>query len=331
MLPVHRPREPLGSSDANEGRLQLEQTRRYDLSVFVNFSWCGMIILLGGTGYVGSAIQAVLERRGLPFQTVSRTHVDYASQAVLVKLLADCRPDFLINAAGYTGRPNVDACEIHRTECLLGNAVLPGVIRAACEATGTPWGHVSSGCIFTGARSDGSGFCEADPPNFSFRQDNCSFYSGCKALGEELLQGASDCHIWRLRIPFNNIDSPRNYISKMLRYERLLLATNSLSDLNEFAESCVRCWTSRLPFGIWNLTNPGAVTTRDVVDRIRQHGLTDRAFQFFDSENQFMQQAAKAPRSNCVLDSSKAVAAGLPLSPVEDALDRALRNWKRTS
>ena len=25
-------------------------------------------------------------------------------------------------------------------------------------------------------------------PNFSFRQDNCSFYSGTKALAEEILQ-----------------------------------------------------------------------------------------------------------------------------------------------
>ena len=36
---------------------------------------------------------------------------------------------------------------------------------------------------------------------------------------------------------------------------------------------------------------------------------------------------AKTPRSNCVLDSSKAVAAGLPLSPVEEALEKAIRNW----
>ena len=41
----------------------------------------------------------------------------------------------------------------------------------------------------------------------------------------------------------------------------------------------------------------------------------------------FMRIAAKTPRSNCVLDSSKAVAAGLPLSPVEEALEKAMKNW----
>ncbi|MCX7396156.1 MAG: sugar nucleotide-binding protein [Planctomycetales bacterium] len=286
-----------------------------------------MILLLGGNGYVGSAIQKNLTGRGLPFTVASRASSDYSSLPVLVKMLRELRPEFLINAAGYTGKPNVDACEIHRTECLDGNAVLPGVIREACEQTQTPWGHVSSGCIFTGAKADGSGFKESDAPNFSFRQDNCSFYSGCKALGEEVLSGAENCFIWRLRIPFNNINSARNYISKMMRYDRLLMATNSLSQLDEFADACVASWTQRVPFGTYNLTNPGSVTTRDVVRLIQKHGLSNRDFQFFESDDQFMKLAAKTPRSNCVLDSTKAIAAGLPLSPIEDALESAMKHW----
>ncbi len=284
-----------------------------------------MILLLGGQGYVGQAICRSLISAELAFRVVSRKSVDYSQRNELVKLLNESGASFLINAAGYTGKPNVDACEIHRTECLAGNAVLPGVIRAACEETGTPWGHVSSGCIFTGAKPDGSGFREEDAPNFSFRQNNCSFYSGCKALGEEVLEGAENCFIWRLRIPFNHVDGARNYISKMMRYDRLLVATNSLSHLDEFADCCVQSWIQRIPFGTYNLTNPGSVTTRDVIRLIQKHGLSNKSFQFFDSEDQFLQIAAKTPRSNCVLDSGKAVAAGLPLSPIEEALDKAMK------
>lgn len=287
-----------------------------------------MILLLGGNGYVGSAIQKNLTGRGLPFTVASRASSDYSNPNVLVKMLRELRPAFLINAAGYTGKPNVDACEIHRTECLDGNAVLPGVIREVCEQTQTPWGHVSSGCIFTGAKPDGSGFSENDAPNFSFRQNNCSFYSGCKALGEEVLDGAENCFIWRLRIPFNNINSARNYISKMMRYDRLLMATNSLSQLDEFADACVASWIQRVPFGTYNLTNPGSVTTRDVVRLIQKHGLSNRDFQFFESDDQFMKLAARTPRSNCVLDSTKAIAAGLPLSPIDEALEKAMKNWQ---
>lgn len=286
-----------------------------------------MFLILGGNGYVGTAFQRYLQQHGLSFQVVSRADVNYADEPSLLRLITERRPEFLINAAGYTGRPNVDACEVHRTECLQGNAVLPGIIRSACEKAGLSWGHVSSGCIFTGTKPDGSGFTELDPPNFSFRQNNCSFYSGCKALGEELLAGAAECYIWRLRIPFNEIDGPRNYISKMIRYDCLLQATNSLSQLDEFAAACITCRTNRVPFGTYNLTNPGAVTTKDVVAMIKRYGLADKEFRFFDSETQFMQQAASAPRSNCVLDTKKAERLGLPMRPVVEALEIAMQRW----
>ena len=287
-----------------------------------------MILLLGGSGYVGTAFQRHLESHQTAFEVVSRKTLDYSNGEMLAKFLRERRPEFVINAAGFTGRPNVDACEVAKPECLAGNALLPGVIRAACEATAIPWGHVSSGCIFTGAHPDGTGFLEQDAPNFSFRTNNCSFYSGCKALGEELLTGAEQCFIWRLRIPFSEIDSPRNYISKMMRYDRLLEARNSLSQLDEFVAACFSCWQKRVPFGTYNLTNPGSVSTRDVVDLIRRHRLSSKSFSFFDSEEQFMNMAAKTPRSNCVLDTSKAHAAGILMTPVHDALEKALSSWQ---
>lgn len=286
-----------------------------------------MFFILGGNGYVGSAFQQYLSATNRPFRVVSRSETDYANRDVLLAFLQNSRPDFLINAAGFTGRPNVDACELAKADCLAGNSVLPGVIRDVCEHLQIPWGHVSSGCIYTGAHADGSGFTETDAPNFSFRQNNCSFYSGSKALGEEILHGAENCFVWRLRIPFNHVDSPRNYISKMMRYDHLLQATNSLSHLDQFVEACVACWEKRVDYGVYNLTNPGSVTTRDVVQMIRDHGLSDRMFSFFESEDAFMQTAAKTPRSNCVLNSSKAVAAGLPMAPVEEALELAMRQW----
>jgi dTDP-4-dehydrorhamnose reductase len=287
-----------------------------------------MIYLLGGSGYVGQAYQSLLQQKGLPFRNLRRADVDYTNVAVLAETLRRDRPEFLINAAGYTGKPNVDACELHKHECLFGNAVLPGRIAEACEAAGVPWGHVSSGCIYTGSRPDGSGFREDDTPNFSFRTNNCSFYSGSKALGEEVLAGRPNVYIWRLRIPFDNIDSPRNYLTKLMRYNRLLEAANSISELGEFVAATFACWEKRVPFGIYNVTNPGHVTTREVVELIKASGVCQKNFEFFSDESEFMQKAAKTPRSNCVMDSTKLTHAGIQMTPVREAVQRALRDWR---
>ncbi|MDB6093821.1 MAG: dTDP-4-dehydrorhamnose reductase [Verrucomicrobia bacterium] len=290
-----------------------------------------MIYLLGGSGFVGQAYQALLTRKGIPFRNLRRSEVDYSNPNLLAAALRRDRPEFLINAAGYTGKPNVDACEIHKTECLMGNAVLPGLVAQACEEVNIPWGHVSSGCIFTGARADGWGFTEEDAPNFTFRQNNCSFYSGTKALGEEVLAGRPNLFLWRLRIPFNEIDNARNYLTKLMRYPRLLEATNSISQLEEFVAATFACWEKRVPFATYNVTNPGQVTTHEIVAMIEKSGVHPKKYEFFASEADFMKIAAKTPRSNCVMDSSKLAATGIKLTEVHAAVEQALRTWKKAS
>lgn len=287
-----------------------------------------MILLLGASGYVGSAFREMFDARNVPYRTISRVESNGYDSDKLIELVRSTGTSFLINAAGYTGKPNVDACEIQKSECLLGNAVLPGIIRTVCEATGIPWGHVSSGCIFSGRSPDGRGFTEDDAPNFTFRTNRCSFYSGSKALGEEILAGAERNYIWRLRIPFDHRDNPRNYLSKLLSYDILLDAENSISHLGEFVEACYACWEKRVPFGTYNLTNPGPITTRMVVDLIQKHLEPEKEFQFFRSEEEFMRVAAKAPRSNCYLDTSKSRAAGVAMRPALEALEDALKNWQ---
>ena len=290
-----------------------------------------MIAILGGFGYVGSKFTQVLVSRGLDFCSLSRQKVDYCDAAVLRDWMRVERPSFLINAAGYTGKPNVDACENHKAECLMGNAVLPGRIREVCEELGIPWGHVSSGCTYSGRRPDGGGWLETDSPNFSFRSQPCSFYSGTKALGEEVLDGARDCYVWRLRIPFNHENTPRNYLRKVLNYDRLLEAENSVSHLDEFVGACLDCFEKGVDYGIYNMTNPGAITTRQVTEWMLEETITDKKFSFFEDEEAFMQEAATTPRSNCVLDSSKLESAGILLRPVEEAVRSSLREMKLSS
>jgi UDP-glucose 4,6-dehydratase len=287
-----------------------------------------MILLLGHTGYVGSEFQRQLVSQQLEHRSVSRSQYDYTNRDNLVELIRCSKATFVINAAGYTGKPNVDACELYKSECLAGNAVLPGTIRDACEIAGKlPWGQVSSGCIYTGRRSDGNGFTETDAPNFSFRTNNCSWYSGCKALGEEILADAENVFVWRLRIPFNEHGSSRNYLSKLVRYERLLQAENSISHLAEFVSACLESWRRRVPFGIYNVTNTGSVTTKQVTELIQAHLLPSKTYEFFDSEAEFMKVAAKTPRSNCVMDNSKLLSTGISMRNVEEAIIQSLRDW----
>ena len=312
-----------------------------------------MIALLGATGWVGQAFVEALQRRGRPFVTLARGRADYTQFPVLLDFLRTQKPSFLINAAGYTGKPNVDACEIDRAGTLQGNSLFPAMVAHACMTTGTPWGHVSSGCIYSGAKivENGSfrverdltlpalkelarrhpeqirGYSEKDEPNFTFRQPPCSFYSGTKALAEEAIAGVGQSYIWRLRIPFDEIDNPRNYLTKVQRYSKVYENVNSLSHRGEFAQACLDLWEARAPFGIYNVTNPGWITTRQVIEMIERILRPSRKFEFWESDEEFYRVAAKTPRSNCVMDVSKLLAAGVRIRPVQEALEDSLRRW----
>ena len=139
-----------------------------------------MIVLLGKTGYIASRIAQL---GGSKVLGISRSDTDYFKASELSDLFKDVKAEFVVNAAGYTGKPNVDACELAKYECLQGNAVLPGIIREVCEDLKVPWGHISSGCIYSGIRPDGNGWSEEDNPNFSFRCPPCSFYGGTIGIG----------------------------------------------------------------------------------------------------------------------------------------------------
>ena len=312
-----------------------------------------MIILLGGTGYIGGQFVRTLEERNIPFVAPERSEINYGRFTVLREFMEKTRPQFLINAAGYTGKPNVDACEKNWADTLQGNTLFPAAVAQACASLGVPYGHVSSGCIFSGAkvvtggqsrverdltkpelqallekdRGAFQGFTEADEPNFTFRRPPCSFYSGTKALAEEALHGVGQGYIWRLRIPFDRHDSPRNYLSKLRNYAKVYQNVNSLSHRADFVAACLDLWQKRAPFGTYNVTNPGFVTSREVVEMMQKILRPSRSFEFWSNDDEFYRVAAKTPRSNCILDVTKLLNSGVAMRPVEDALVDSLKNW----
>jgi UDP-glucose 4,6-dehydratase len=312
-----------------------------------------MILLLGASGYIGEAFAKELQRRKKEFIPLARQQVDYTRFDLLLEFLRAKKPSFVVNAAGYTGKPNVDACELDKAGTLVGNTLLPQTLAHACAAAGIPWGHISSGCIFSGAKISENGkmrvekdmtqpklhalaekksaailgFNETDTPNFSFRDQPCSFYSGTKALSEEAIANIGQSYVWRLRIPFDEFDNKRNYLSKVQRYSKVYENVNSISHRADFVKACLDTWELRAPFGIYNVTNPGYVTTRHVVEQIEKFLKPPRKFEFWADDAEFYKVAAKTPRSNCVMDASKLLAAGVKIRGVEEALEDSLKNW----
>lgn len=251
------------------------------------------MITLIGHGYVGQHIAQELHATSLPFTWISHTDS-----------IPVCT-NWIINAAGYTGVPNVDACEVHRDACIQGNVMWP--LKLEQQNPHTPIIHITSGCIYSGYPE--GGYTELDEPDFTF--DTGSFYSGSKALAQQLLLPyMHKSYLFRIRLPFGKKPHTKNLLTKLEKYPKLINFMNSMTFMDDLARVVCHFIKHKPWPGIYNVTNPGAMDTKQVADMM---GLQKEWF-----SNQDFLNAVKAPRSNCVLNTQKLqrVCALMPLSDV---------------
>lgn len=291
-----------------------------------------VILILGKNGYISKRFQKFFDYKGIRYSVISVRNPSYLEK--IATCFYDEPDDLIINCTGYTGKPNVDACEDNKSECLSLNSVYPERLAEIAKDMNIPLIHISSGCIYTDNYNIYNGMREkakneTDDPNFSFTQRNCSWYSGTKALGESLVRKTWDNHyICRLRMPFNHIDEDKNYISKLLKYPKVWSSPNSLTNTDEFVQSCYNLYASGAEYGTYNMTNPYAITAKEVLELASEYGIKKEIYEYFQTQEEF-DKVIKTPRSNCVLDTTKLEKTGCGMLPVRESLKKTFENWNK--
>jgi dTDP-4-dehydrorhamnose reductase len=311
-----------------------------------------MIYLLGASGYIGSGFRRELAKAWLPHRAISRVDLDYTKFRPLLDALRQHRPDLVILCGGYTGRPSMYNCESHRSETILGNVALAQTVAQACDAAGVRLGVVTCGCVFAGAwvqNESGTwvvrenllsedlalflasrsvrvrGFADGDAPNATLEHGG-TFYSGTLAAMEKALLPFPETYLWRFNVPFTERDHPRNFLTTLQTSPQLVQRWNSFTHLRDAVTACLQVWNSDLHGGVYNIVNPGYMSTRDVVALFRKlrHPGWDPSF---SRDNPEPNQEPLARRWSALLEAQRLADAGIKMRPIETALTDAIRNW----
>ena len=248
--------------------------------------------------------------------------LNYHDQKTLHKYLLNQDVDVVINCSGFTGTPNIDEAETKKELCWFLNVQSPLQVNQTCNQLNRNYIHVSSGCVFDGYDKEWS---EEDVPNYGLFSDKSSFYSKSKHAFENLsteLRGK----VLRIRMPFGPDKSPRNYLSKIRKYENLIQYKNSktyIPDLCAFVQKLITRepipWNKR---EIYNVVNPGPLWTQEVIDILRTYGMHNPEWKFVN----IAALDITAGRSNCVLDSQK-VNQIHSFKTEREALTEILKGW----
>lgn len=269
------------------------------------------ILLFGSNGYLGSRFKNIYPDAVCP-------KGDIADTGFVSSILDEHKPDIVINAAGKTGKPNVDWCEDHKLETLRANVSGPLVLLEECMKRSLYLVHLGSGCIY-GGDGGGKGFSEDDPPNFTE-----SFYALTKASSDQVLKAFPVLQL-RIRMPFDKEPGSRNLISKLIGYKKVIDAENSLTYLPDFF-SAFQALVEKRATGIYNIVNAGHTSPYAIMERYKK--LVDPSHTFERISADTLETFVKAPRSNCILSSAKLQKEGIRLRPVEEALEEALLAFK---
>lgn len=261
-----------------------------------------MKIAIIGLGWAGKKMKNSLLNKGHEIYDVH--HGSWLPQ--LCALFGSIKLDFVVNCSGFTGYPNVDACENDKNGVYNSNSIMPIQIWNYCQSKNIKYAHFSSGCIYEG-RIDN---IYADPNFFG------STYAISKGISDNFLKYRS--LLFRIRMPFTNVHEPKNFLSKVYKYakEGKLYegGENSLTNLDEAVKvACDLIETNA--FGPFNLVNNGSLTMHKIVDMM---GLENVKW-YDDTE---FKSNVKCGRSNCIIPHFE------KMSNIEESIYNCIQEWK---
>lgn len=213
-------------------------------------------LVTGAGGQLGSDLLRVLAGTTHEAVGVTRAELDVADPAAVEKLVAELRPDVVLNAAAYTA---VDAAEQDEAAAAAVNGDGPAVLAQVCALHGGSVLHVSTDYVFDGTATTPY---EVDAP-----VGPRSAYGRTKLAGERALRELLPERSWVVRTSWVYGETGANFVRTMARLEGVKDTLDVVDDQRgsptwsrDLAAGLVALATSTAPPGVYHCTNSGETT-----------------------------------------------------------------------
>ena len=195
-----------------------------------------------------------------------------------------------------------------------------------CDNYDIHFTYLGTGCIFSYKYTD---YTELEPYQFKEKDEPNFFgssYSIVKGFTDRLMHLYNDSVLnLRIRMPITNIDEPRNFISKIIRYPKICSIPNSMTVLNDFIPIFYDMIIDRRT-GTYNCTNPGVISHNQILDMYKKYVNPNFTWENFTEQEQ--NEILDSKRSNNYLDTNSIKSIYPNLKPINESIDSVLKNWK---
>ncbi|KAG9595900.1 hypothetical protein KCU77_g6239, partial [Aureobasidium melanogenum] len=278
--------------------------------------------LIFGGGFIANQIKDVLTAQGKA-TIMSKARIE-SREEVLSELVRH-KPTRVINCAGVRGLHNADWCEDHKVETMRSNVLGALNVVDVCFQLGIHITHIGSACIYTvegdETAGDRSPFTETDEPFFQ----GC-WYGRSRLLSELSIRHYPNLLLLRVRIPISADLHPKNHVTKLLKYEKIVDLTGSGTVLPNLIPAAI-ILLDHGETGTYNWVTPGEISNVEIMELAKKTIRPDLKWQIFKVED--MLAKLKAPRAICIMDSSKlekkCLEYGYRIKPRREALEEVFQ------
>lgn len=276
-----------------------------------------MKILIFGHGYMGKRLKDAWGDEAV----LSDVRVESKQNAL--DEINKYKPDAVLNAAGVTGKPNVDWCDSHQIETIRGNTQLPIFIADACQEAGVYLLHMGSGCIFYG---------DSPHPDHAWRENDFGnplpTYSRSKYAADLVLSTLPNVGIARIRMPIDSVPGERNLIDKLSRYPKIIDVENSVTIVDDMIDAFHQLMEKKAA-GIFHVANPGIMKHRELMALYEELVDPSHKNEWISNDDLVRQGLAVKTRSNNILNSDNLVALGIKMREVHEALRDTMEKYAK--
>lgn len=284
------------------------------------------LIYGGKTGWIGGKLHEMMKEK-YPNVEIVLGNSRLENREAVAKELDEVKPSHVLNAAGITGRPNIDWCEDNKAATVRTNVI--GTLNCAdlCMEKNIHCTMYATGCIFqyddAHPLGSGIGFTEESYPNFSG-----SWYSETKGYMEQMLKVYPNVLTLRVRMPISDDLFHRNFITKIAKYDKIVNIPNSMTVLTEMLPASIAMAEKGLS-GVYNFTNPGVISHNECMDLYTKYIDPTYTYSNFTVEEQA--KVIVAARSNNELDTTKFMRdlpEGVVINDIKTAVELCFQRMK---
>lgn len=144
-----------------------------------------------------------------------------------------------------------------------------------------------------------------------------------------MLKSYKSTLILRLRMPISDDLSSRSFVTKIVRYNKVVDVPNSMTILSDMLPASLKMAEGGL-VGVYNFCNPGAISHNEVLSLYKK--IVDPSFTWANFTVEEQNKILAAKRSNNELDAAKLTAAltklGAPVPEVHVAFEQCFIRMK---